>query len=90
MPDRYNHFVKTLFVRSPWMLARLMVPLASLLFLASCAKDIQTPEAVRQGVLDYLKQRTAEIGINMDAMNVTVSSVSFEKDVARAAVSFAP
>lgn len=85
MPDRYNRFVNKLFV-----LALLALPVGALLFLASCAKDIQTPEAVKQGVIDYLKQRTAEIGINMDAMNVTVSSVSFEKDVARAAVSFTP
>ena len=80
MPDRYNRFVKKL----------LVLPLASLLFLASCAKDIQNPEAVKQGVMDYLKQRSAEIGIDMNAMNVSVSSLSFEKDVARAAVSFAP
>jgi hypothetical protein len=62
----------------------------ALLLLTSCAKDIQNTEAVRQGVLDYLKQRSSEIGINMDAMDVKVTSATFEKDVARAAVSFVP
>lgn len=85
MLDRYNCCVKKLFA-----LPFLILPLASLLFLVSCAKDIQNPAAVKQGVMDYLKQRSAEIGIDMNAMNVTVSSLSFEKDVARAAVSFAP
>jgi len=60
------------------------------LFLASCSKDIQNQEAVRQGVLDYLQQRSKEIGIDMNAMDVKVTSVSFEKDTARAAISFVP
>jgi hypothetical protein len=68
----------------------LLWPLAAVLFLSSCAKDIQTTEAVRQGVLDYLGARTAEIGIDMSVMDVKVTSVSFEKDVARASVTFSP
>lgn len=66
----------------------LLLPVAAILLLASCAKDIQNPDAVRQGVVDYLKQRSSEIGINMDNIDVTVTNVSFEKDVARASVSF--
>jgi hypothetical protein len=61
---------------------------AALLLLASCAKDIQNPEAVRQGVVDYLNQRSGEIGIDMNNIDVKVTTVSFEKDVARASVSF--
>ncbi len=60
----------------------------ALVFLAACAKDIQNPEAVRQGVVDYLKQRSADIGIDMNNINVTVTNVAFEKNVARASVSF--
>jgi hypothetical protein len=60
------------------------------LIFASCAKDIQNQEAVRQGVLDYLQQRSKQIGIDMSAMDVKVTSVSFEKNSARAAVSFVP
>jgi hypothetical protein len=62
----------------------------ALLLLTSCAKDIQNTEAVRQGVIDYLKQRSSEIGINMDAMDVKVTAATFEKDVARASISFVP
>lgn len=79
---RYNRVVKKI-------LSAGLLSLAFLL-LTSCAKDIQNTEAVRQGVLDYLKQRSTEIGIDMNAMDVKVTSVSFEKEVARATVSFIP
>jgi hypothetical protein len=57
---------------------------------AACSKNIQNPEAVKQGVLDYLKEKAPAMGLNMAAMDVTVGSVSFEKDIARANVSFHP
>ena len=38
--------------------------------------------------MDYLKERAATMGLNMDAMDATVNSVSFEKDVAHASVMF--
>jgi len=82
MTHRYNHFVKKILSASLCSLAFLL--------LSSCAKDIQNTEAVRQGVIDYLKQRSTEIGIDMNAMDVKVTSATFEKDVARAAVSFVP
>jgi len=66
----------------------LAAALAVAFALAGCAKNIQNPEAVKQGVLDYLKERSATMGLNMDAMETTVNSVSFEKDVARASVAF--
>ena len=75
---RYNHFVKTLSLLAP------------VVFLAACSKDIQNTEAVRQGVVDYLQQRTAETGLDVNSLVVTVSSVSFEQDVARATVAFSP
>src|SRR5260221_53508 len=56
--------------------------------LAACSRDIQNKEAVRQGVVDYLAARAAETGLNMDQMQVDVTTVSFEKDQARAAVVF--
>ena len=59
-------------------------------WLAACSKDIQNTDAVRDGVIDYLKQRTTETGLDVNSLVVTVSSVSFEKDVARATVSFSP
>jgi hypothetical protein len=82
MAHRYNQVVKNILSAG--------LSLAAFLLLASCAKDIQNTEAVRQGVLDYLKQRSTEIGIDMNAMDVRVTSATFEKDVARASVSFVP
>src|SRR5580700_1403721 len=52
--------------------------LASAILLAACAGDIQNTEAVRQGVLEYLNARTAQTGLDMNLMQVTVSSVSFQ------------
>jgi hypothetical protein len=66
-----------------------IVGLALAVFLfAGCGKNIQTPEAVRQAVQDDVKARAAQTGLNVDAMEVSVSSVSFEKDVAHANVMF--
>jgi hypothetical protein len=62
----------------------------ALLLAVSCSKNIQNPDAVKQGVLDYLNEKAPSMGLNMSAMEVTVSSVSFEKDLARASVSFHP
>jgi len=59
-------------------------------FLGACAKNIQNEAAVKAGVLDYLQERSAETGLNMAAMDVSVKSLSFEKDTARANVSFHP
>jgi hypothetical protein len=56
--------------------------------LAACSHDIQNKEAVRQGVMDSLNARAAETGLNMDQMQVDVTSVAFEKDQARATVVF--
>ena len=62
----------------------------SVLVLAACSKNIQNPEAVKEGVIDYLKQRAPTMGLDMSAMDVQVGSISFEKDIARANVSFVP
>jgi hypothetical protein len=62
----------------------------AVLVLAACSKNIQNPEAVKQGVVEYLGARAPTMGLDMSAMDVNVGSVSFEKDVARASVSFVP
>jgi hypothetical protein len=58
--------------------------------LAACSRDIQNTDAVRQGVVDYLRARQAETGLNVDTMRVEVTSVSFQRDEARATVVFRP
>ena len=60
----------------------------AVVLLAACSKDIQNKEAVRQAVLDNLRARAQETGLNMDGMDVDVTAVSFAKDQARATVTF--
>lgn len=65
-------------------------PLAVACFLVGCSKNIDTTEAVRQGVMDYLNSRAAKIGLDMSNMQVDVPAVAFDHDHARATVSFTP
>jgi len=58
------------------------------LCLVGCNKgSIDTKEAVRQGVIDYLAGRQ---NLNVSSMNVDVSSVTFKENEADAMVSFTP
>jgi hypothetical protein len=63
------------------------VLLATVLALAGCNRGIDNKEAVRQGVVDYLANRT---NLNVASMNVDVTSVTFKGNEAEATVSFAP
>ena len=59
-----------------------------MLCLLGCNKgNIDTKEAVRQGVIDYLAGRS---NLNVTSMNVEVTSVTFKENEADAMVSFAP
>ena len=59
-----------------------------MLCLVGCNKgNIDTKEAVRQGVIDYLASRQ---NLNVSSMNVEVTSVTFKENEADATVSFAP
>jgi hypothetical protein len=69
---------------------RKLTVIAVAMLLAACSKDIQNTESVKQGVIDYLKARTAQTGLDMSSLNIDVASVAFEKDQARATVSFSP
>jgi hypothetical protein len=64
--------------------------IAAAALLAGCARDIQNTEAVRQGVVEYLKARTAQTGLDVNMMQVDITSVSFDRDQARANVYFRP
>ncbi|HTB17502.1 MAG TPA: hypothetical protein VK708_05270 [Bryobacteraceae bacterium] len=55
----------------------------SFVWLAGCSKDLQNQDAVRQGVMSYLSKRS-----DLLAMDVSVSSVAFQKDEATAQVHF--
>jgi len=59
-----------------------------LLCLVGCNKgNIDTKEAVRQGVIDYLAGRQ---NLNVSSMNVEVTSVTFKENEADATVAFVP
>jgi len=57
-----------------------------ILCLAGCHRGVESNDAVRQGVLDYLATR----GLAAAAMDITVTAVKFSGDKADATVSFAP
>jgi hypothetical protein len=63
---------------------------AGLALLCACSRDIQNADAVRAGVLDYLTANQSRIGLDPNSMQIDVTSVSFQKDEARAAVAFRP
>jgi hypothetical protein len=65
--------------------------LPAALLLAACSrKDIQTPEAVRQAVMEDLQTRQSTTGVDPSLMTVEVPSVTFNRDEARATVTFTP
>jgi len=55
------------------------------LCLAGCSKNIDTPEAVKEGVIKDIAKK-----VDVQAMDVTVDSVSFREKEADARVSFKP
>lgn len=68
-----------------------MIAVAAALLLFSCGRDIQNTDAVKQGVVDYLKTRSSQLGLNVDAMKIDVTQVSFQGgNEARATVLFSP
>ena len=50
-----------------------------------CGRKVQSKEAVKEGVLDYLSGRA---GLNIDSMDVEVTSVTFRGEEADATVTF--
>lgn len=68
-----------------------MKPLAAALAavtLAACSRNVQTKEAIREAVVEYLTAKQSQTGLDMSAMSVEVVSVTFRQDSARATVAF--
>ena len=63
---------------------------AAAVFLGACSKDIQTKQALKDGVVEYLNARVSETGLDPSRMDLDVSGMSFERDQARATVVFRP
>jgi len=59
----------------------------AVLFLAGCQKDIQTKDAVRQGVIAYLTQNK---NLSVNSMDIDVTQVTFRDKEADAVVMFKP
>jgi hypothetical protein len=59
----------------------------ALTLLVGCSKNIQTNEAVRQGVLNHLSKNT---GLNVGSMDIEVTSVTFRDNECDAVVGFKP
>lgn len=60
-----------------------------IVLLAACGqKNIENKEAIRQAVIEYLKARQAQTGLDMSTMDVNVTAMTFERDTARATVDF--
>ena len=58
--------------------------------LCACSRDIQNSDAVRAGVIEYLTSNQSKIGLDPNLMQIDVTTVSFQKDQARATVAFRP
>src|SRR5205814_1695911 len=56
--------------------------------LAACSRNIQNKEAIEKAIWEYLNSKSAQTGLDMNAMTIEVTSMSFEKDSARAGVNF--
>jgi hypothetical protein len=59
------------------------------LFMTACSRDIQSKEAVRQAVIDHLSGRQG-LDLDLSAMSVDVTAVTFRENEAEATVSFQP
>jgi hypothetical protein len=63
--------------------------LMAALFCAACSRpDIDNKEAIRAAMIEYLRSNQASTGLDPNAMDVNVDAVVFERDTARATVSF--
>ena len=66
---------------------KLVALLVAAFAFTGCNRGVESKEAVRQAVIDYLAGRT---NLNMSSMNVDVTAVTFKGDQADATVAFAP
>jgi hypothetical protein len=63
--------------------------LAAALFAAACSNaNIDNKDAVKAAMVEYLEKNKASTGIDPAAMDINVDAVQFERDTARASVSF--
>ena len=61
--------------------------LAGMVLVSSCGTGIRSKEKVQQAILERLQTRS---GLDLNSLDVTTTSVSFDKDLAYATVAFHP
>lgn len=61
--------------------------LCAVLLLAGCGRDIKNKEKVQQAILERLQTRS---GLDLKSLDVTTTSVSFDRNLAYATVAFHP
>jgi hypothetical protein len=64
-----------------------MAALAGIVILAGCGSNIKSKEKVQEAILQRLQTRS---GLDLKSLDVTTTSVSFEKNLAFATVAFHP
>lgn len=64
-----------------------MLLLAALILLPGCGKNIKSKEKVEEAILDRLRARS---GLDLQSLDITTTSVSFNKNMAYATVAFHP
>lgn len=63
--------------------------LAALLGAVACSNaNIDNKDAVKAAMIEYLQKNQASTGLDPNAMDINVDAVQFERDTARATVSF--
>ncbi|MBV9154976.1 MAG: hypothetical protein JO097_01850 [Acidobacteriaceae bacterium] len=61
--------------------------LAAAVLFAGCGKDIRSKEKIQEAIINRLQSRS---GLDLKSLDVTTTSVSFEKNMAYATVAFHP
>jgi hypothetical protein len=64
-----------------------LAALGAIVLLAGCGKDIRTKEKVQEAILQRLQTKS---GLDLKSLDVTTTSVSFQKNLAYARVAFHP
>jgi hypothetical protein len=73
-------------VKQAWLVS---ATLAAALLAGACSNaNIDNKDAVKAAMVEYLEKNKAATGIDPAAMDVNVDAVQFERDTARASVSF--
>ncbi len=69
------------------MLRLFILLLAAMVLLPGCGKNIRSKEKVEEAIVNRLRTRS---GLDLKSLDITTTSVSFNKNMAYATVAFHP